>query len=200
MATEGRYFCLLTKTHFVHAHKLAKDGNHTLFGKEKGKRIQWTANDREGQEILQYGPTCCIYREGLFSDTHALKTLAIEDNLNAQIQMGDDEMAAFGRVHAQHAEEEKKLKSRYFADWVQHQDKMHIDILSGIKLDGGLKPFSETDWKALIDFRMGLTKEIADVMIHCHQSLSAGMTRVRMFDWGLLAKLDKRAPFAKVSF
>ena len=45
---------------------------------------------------------------------------------------------------------------------------------------------------------MGLTKEIADVLIHCHQSLSAGMTRVKMADWGLLAKLDKRAPFAKV--
>ena len=195
---EGKYFCLLTKTHFVHAHKLAKDGNHTLFGKEKGKRIQWTANDREGQEILQYGPTCCIYREGLFGDTGALKSLAIEDNLNAQIQMGDDEMAAFGRVHAQHAEEEKKLKSRYFDDWVQHKDKMHSDILSGITFDGGLKPFSETDWNALIQFRMGLTKEITEVMIHCYQSLSAGMTRVRIYDWGLLAKLDKRAPFAKV--
>ena len=45
---EGRYYCLLTKTHFVHAHKLAKDGNHFLFGDpKKGKRIQWTAKDRE---------------------------------------------------------------------------------------------------------------------------------------------------------
>ena len=56
-------YAVLSKTHFVHAQKLAKDGNRTLY--DQGKtRINWPDEDREGREILLQGPVCCVHRRG----------------------------------------------------------------------------------------------------------------------------------------
>ena len=67
-------YVVLTKTHFVHAQKLAKDGNRTLY--DQGKtRINWPDEDREGREILLQGPVCCVHRQGLCTDEAAAKIL-----------------------------------------------------------------------------------------------------------------------------
>ena len=67
-------YVLLTKTHFLLAQKLAKDGNRALY--DQGKtRINWPDEDREGHETLLQGPLCCGPRQGLCADEAAAKIL-----------------------------------------------------------------------------------------------------------------------------
>ena len=92
-----KYVCA-SKTHFVHAHKLAKDGSRTIYNKGEVP-IKWQANDEEGAQILENGPLCIIFGSPLLLDVEATTALCAEDNLNAEVQWGDDEIQAFGRVH-----------------------------------------------------------------------------------------------------
>ena len=65
-------------THFVHARKLAKD--------------------MEGALILAHSQDCALYDPSLLEDEAAACALASEDNLNAAVALGEDEMQAFGHV------------------------------------------------------------------------------------------------------
>ena len=70
-----QYVCV-SKTHFVHAHKLAKDGDRFL---NNGDRlIQWKDADTEGLAILEQGPVCAIYESSLFHDSPALHALRMQ--------------------------------------------------------------------------------------------------------------------------
>ena len=91
-----QYVCA-TKTHFVHAQKLAKDGGRTLYNQGNVK-TRWQDADSEGAQILDQGPLCIIYKAELLLDIDATNALSGEDNLNASVQFGEDEMQAFARV------------------------------------------------------------------------------------------------------
>ena len=58
-SAEIKYVCA-GKTHFVHAHKLAKDGSRTLFNKGDVS-IRWPGADTEGALIVEQGPLCALY-------------------------------------------------------------------------------------------------------------------------------------------
>ena len=72
------YVCL-TKTHFVHAHKLAKDGTHTLYNRGEDP-IRWHDADTEGAQIIEHGPLCAMYSRRMFKDIEATDALANADN------------------------------------------------------------------------------------------------------------------------
>ena len=55
-------------------------------------------NTQEWNEIVADGPLCTIYNEGLWDDEEALRWTMLGDNLNAAVQLGEDEMQAFGRA------------------------------------------------------------------------------------------------------
>ena len=101
-SNEIQYICA-SKTHFVHCQKLAKDGNRSLFNDGK-TCIIWQKEDVEGYQILEQGPVCVIYNSALFHDNAAINALAGEDNRNADVQWGWDEMQAFGRVLMAHSQ------------------------------------------------------------------------------------------------
>ena len=73
-----RYVCI-TKTHFVHAHKLAKDGTHTLYNRGEDP-IRWQDADTEGAQIIEHGPLCAMYSRRMFKDIEAADAVANEDN------------------------------------------------------------------------------------------------------------------------
>ena len=75
---EIRYVCI-TKTHFVHAHKLAKDGTHTVYNRGEDP-IRWRDADTEGAQIIEHGPLCAIYSSRLLQDIDAARALASEEN------------------------------------------------------------------------------------------------------------------------
>ena len=41
---------------------------------------------------------CIIYEEGLLQDGPAMSAMSSQDNLNAQVQLSESEMSAFGKV------------------------------------------------------------------------------------------------------
>ena len=92
------YGCL-TKTHFVHALKLGKQGGRTVFNMGK-LHIKWSRRDVEAQEINTQGVLCAIYDEEILDDSAALSGVMADDNLNASVQMREDETQAYSRVDA----------------------------------------------------------------------------------------------------
>ena len=189
-------YVVLTKTHFVHAHKLAKDGNRTLY--DKGTtRINWPEKDREGHEITMRGPLCCVYRQGLYEDEPAAKTLCSEDNLNALVSMAEDEMQAFYRVDTQFSKEEQKIIQQH-GDVAAHRQDLEKAVVEAIGINGGHAPFSRKQWHELVAFRAGMPGPLCNLLQGCHAILCAGRSRVKIDDWGLVAKMDRQAPWAKL--
>ncbi len=72
-----RYVCI-TKTHFVHAHKLAKDGTHTLYNRGEDP-VRWQDADTEGAQIIEHGPLCSIYSKRMFNDIEAVHAVANQE-------------------------------------------------------------------------------------------------------------------------
>ena len=185
------YVCV-SKTHFVHGQKLAKDGNRFLFNENK-MAISWQDDDVEGLMILEQGPVCVIYSSTLFDDVAAMNSLASTDNLNASVQWGEDEMQAFGRVHLM---VDNLAPSQ--AHETMDQQELASKILASIQVSG-LGKFSEDNWKQFIALRWALPASIAKVLQTCQFHACAGRVSVRPSDFGLAAKLDPRAPWAKVA-
>ena len=73
------YVCV-SKPHFVHAHKLAKECNRSIFNKGE-VNIRWQDGDEEGAQILEQGPMCVIYSSSLLRDPEATAALAVDANL-----------------------------------------------------------------------------------------------------------------------
>jgi len=145
------------KTHFVHAQKLAKDGGRFLFNAGHAG-IRWQETD-EGAQILEQGPLCVIYEyeSSLFHDSDAMHALASEDNLNASMAWGDDEMQAFGRVH---------LLMGRLAPSQDDQSVTIAAVLASLQVSG-LGKFSAHDWQEFILLRASLSSSIANVFQTC---------------------------------
>ena len=87
---------LATKTHFVHAMKLGAQGGRSLFNKGK---IPISYKGEEYKAIIDQGVMCTVYSEEMLDDHEALKSVMGDDNLNSWIEMKEDEVQAFCRVH-----------------------------------------------------------------------------------------------------
>ena len=74
------YACL-SKTHFVHAQKLAKEGTRSIFNKGD-VHIRWQDGDLEGAQIIEQGPLCVIHGSSLLHDSDATIALAFDDHLD----------------------------------------------------------------------------------------------------------------------
>ena len=187
-SAKSEYVCA-GKTHFVHAQKLAKDGGRTLFNDGKTP-IKWRDDDTEGPLILESGPLCAIYTSALFDDLEAMNALTADDNMNAETQWGQDEMQAFGRVHL--------LMDRLAPSQGADHEKWNAEVLAAIEMSG-CGTFTSDEWKNFILLRSGLQKPIAEVLKTCQFNACAGRVRVKPRDFGQVAKLDPRAPWAKVA-
>ena len=181
------YVCI-TKTHFTHAQKLAQDGNRFLYN-ETDVLIKWQADDTEGADIQESGPLCQIFDCSLFDDLNAMDALGTEDNLNADIAMGEDEMQAFGRI------------SGIMARMCACQDKDVIPNAMTLMQVSGLGGYSYDDWKGFILLRLSLGKgnAVAQILQSISFKACSGRVRVRPDDFALVATLDPRAPWAKVA-
>ena len=74
-----KYVCI-TKTHFVHAYKLAKDGTHTRYNRGE-EPIRWQDADTESAQIIEHGPLCAMYSRRMFKDIEAADAVANLDNI-----------------------------------------------------------------------------------------------------------------------
>ena len=183
-------FGTLGKSHFLHAQKLGKEGGHFVMGEGK-LRIRWQEGDSEGHEIMEKGPICVVYDAKLLDDHEALSSIMSDDNLNATIQLSEDEMQAFGRVDA-------------LCDVMalsQSKGDAPLDCMTVLERvrASGLGVFTEQDWLSFIILRSKLPPNVAKLFIACQFQAAAGRARVKPADFGLVGKLDSRFSWVKVA-
>ena len=187
-----KYVCA-TKTHFTHAHKLFYDSQFVhprILFNQGDVVIKLKDDDIEGHTISNTGVLAAIYSEGLLLDDDAMCALAAEDNLNANVQMGEDEMQAFGRVHA--------MVERFNVAPSQDTSATTIaSILASLEVSG-LGTFTQDNWKDFIKLRFSLPKSIAKLLQLCQFEACAGRVRVKPVDFGLVGQLDPRVPWVMV--
>ena len=185
------YVCA-TKTHFTHAQKLAEAGHRTLFNQGQHE-IVWQKDDIEGAEIMKHGVLAAIYDCKLFDDEEALAALASDDNLNAGVVMGEDEMQAFARVDALMTKAARKDET---TGNEIHQSEAELMRILEVE---GLSPFSTAELTNFIQLRRGLSPRLSKILRTCQFNACASRVRVRPRDFGIAARLDPRTPFGKVS-
>lgn len=178
-----KYVCV-GKTHFVHALKLLKDGNRFLYNQQDVQTsIRLKPSDAEGKLTQTEGPLCAIFRPDLFKDPEAMTALTSQDNLNASVQMEEDEMTAFGRVNTTVEQLGSKSVQR---------------ILTSLRTIG-LGKFNADDYTNFIELRLCLDQPQAKVFLTCQFAVCSGRVSVKPWDFGLAAKLDPRAPWCMIS-
>ena len=180
------------KTHFTHAQKLGNDGNRYLHNVQGPQSlIRWKPEDEEANMIQRRGPVCAIFRKELFDDADAMHALASQDNLNASVQMDEDEMQVFGRVCLLvdniAASENSQLQGPI----------MEQKLLASLR-QVGLGRFTEDEFMHFIRLRLNLEPTIAKVFTTCQFTVCSGRVKVKPADFGLAAKLDPRAPWSMV--
>ncbi|MDP6721474.1 MAG: hypothetical protein QGF59_22590, partial [Pirellulaceae bacterium] len=152
-------------------------------------RIAWQSTDVVGADICKQGPLCAIYASSVFDDPDALNALASDDNLNSVVQLGEDEMQAYGRVCA--------MMSRLAHS--QDAQATTIDTVVRSLEVSGLGAFTMQEWKHLISLRACLPQKVSRVLQTCQFNATAGRVRVKTSDFAMAAKLDPRAHWSAVS-
>jgi len=198
-APNMQYFCL-TKTHFVHACKLDVQGNRTLFNEGKVK-ISFSQEFEEARLIRDSGIVCAVYSEDIVKDSGALSALMGDDNLNANVQMREDEMVAFTRVGTVIEEIDDSPRTPEKGPKLQaHSQHQHdVKLIINRMRELGFGSFTE---EAMIDFiklRSSLPSQVAAAFAQCQFHCVGGQARVKHGDYGLTTRLDPRAPWTKIS-
>ena len=184
-APDMRY-CLLTKTHFCHGLKLAKDGGRTLFNEGKVP-ILLNEEDDEGGMCLQQGVVCVIYDSAIFQDVEALNTVMNTDNLNAACEMQADEMQNYGAI-----------ESILLAVGTEANGSYSSEKICAAATRQGVK-VPVADIKSFVAFRSSLPQQLSDVFNACQKHDVKGRVRVRAADFGAAATINPQCPWMKVA-
>ena len=184
-ASVMRFGCL-TKTHFSHANKLSKDGNRTLFNEGKVP-VAFHDDGREGEKIREEGVLTCVYGEGLWNDPEAMEALMNADNDDADIEMGEDEIQAQGRI-----------ESAISAVLTTHAGLSLEAVLDEMKRSG-LRSYTEEQTKAYVQFRLSVTPIVAKCFRACVFSAISGRVTVHPHDYACVSALDVRTMWVKVA-
>ena len=98
--TKAMWLATIKNTHFVHAQKLVAEGGRTYKNMKDGKPLKLKEGDTEGKLIQKHGVTALLYTKELWKDKPALLALMREDNANADTNLAETELDAFGTVNA----------------------------------------------------------------------------------------------------
>ena len=195
------YACL-TGTHLTHALKLGSTGDRTLFN--DGKVLIKYEDTEEYHEIRENGVLAVVYDEKLWDDKEALHKLMLNDNLNASIQVGEDEVQAFGRVDRVVLEETEKaeqMQAEINAKTGAQPTKATItlkQVYNRVEAEGFGK-FAAPMWTHFIKFRLTITNQAAKIFLACQQQCVGARVAVRSSDYQVVSTLDERCPLMKVA-
>ena len=178
---------IATKTHFVHANKLRADGSRTLMNDNKTPIVGKTNDEgSEERKILEEGVLCSVYSAKLWDDPAALDALMAADNDDADVEMGEDEIQALGRVETAVRALEAEGKKLSTDDVLTQMQRV------------GLRNYSVEQTRAFIDFRLALTEPIAKAFRTLVFASVTGRVSVQPADYKAIAGLDVRAMWSKV--
>lgn len=171
----------LGKTHFGHALKLRLDGGRTLFN--DGITPIQIQNDVEGTEdrlIQEAGVLASVYGSGLWDDAEAMQALMEADNDDAEVELGEDEVQAQGRV-------ETAIQTLTAA-----KEPVNAENVMKTMQQSGLRSYSPEHTLNFIHFRLSMTPAVAK----CFRALVFltvnGRVIVSPLDYEAAATLDAR--------
>ena len=147
-------FACLTKTHFTHGNKLVTDGSRT-FMNDGATPLVYLEESAESKKIEEDGVQCSVYREELWDDKEALMALMNADNDDADIEMGEDEIQAQGRI-------ETAINAIVAQEKVVDIQSVFADMKRA-----GLRAYSDGDTKAMIELRLAWTPAVAQCFRSC---------------------------------
>ena len=176
----------LTRTHWTHAAKLAKEGYRTISNTGKTK-IHWKTD--EAQMIFSRGIMVIEYMEKLWDDEQAMMHFMAADNLNASVGLSQDEMTMYGKV--------ERLVQGSARSEPNNPNCDPRRVLDLIILEGQ-KDFSNDQILHLINFRATLNDKVSNLFRACLFHLFGGQVRVNTTDFALVATLDIRCPWMKI--
>jgi len=195
------YACL-GKTHFCHALKLGGEPGRTLMN--EGKVPLTFPDNAEERAVREDGVLCTLFTEELWYDEPALKAVMLGDNLNAAVQVGEDEMQAFGRVdRAVQALANDALDAQGKDGQAHSQRDAQVEIGVKAVFDKlaveGLGNFSKATLVDFIKFRLTITHKAAEIFRTCQQHSVGFRVQVKSTDFQLVSTLDSRCSLEKIA-
>ena len=187
--SQSMAYACLTNTHFTHAMKLGS-GDRTLFN--DGKTVIKYADTNEWRATREDGVLCVVYDEALWEDNSALVSWMLADNLNASVQVGEDEMQAFGRVGGIVT---KLARSQQGAQ----EEMIEIKTVYELIEKEGFGRFNSQTFVDFIKLRLTISHKAAKIFQTCQQHSIGFRVQVRSSDYQLISKLDSRCSLAKIA-
>ena len=157
MRVENTLWCMHTSW--------ATRGDHTLFKEIGAPPIAWKSCDLEAMEIRKRGPLCAIYESTIFEDLEALSALASDGNLNSTVELGEDEMQAFGRVDQMFERMFQKRQGDAKTEITVEKSVAEIaveKVIAAIQVIG-FGQFCQQEWEHCIALRMVLPTNMANI-------------------------------------
>ena len=154
------------------------------------------AETSEWEAIREQGVVAAVYDETLWGDKDAMVALMLGDNLNAAVQVGEDELQAFGRVDTIVAQLARSQPSNHSQEQARKQPKEPVEVTIKnvydiIEREG----FGKFDSKTFVDFikpRLSLNHKAAQIFKTCQQHSVGFRVQVKSDDYKLVSQLDSR--------
>ena len=159
MRHAGPLYATLNCTHFVGAHRLILEGGRRYKGQPDGQRFRLREDDIEGGLIQSQGVLASVYSAKLWDDPAALLAIMREDNLDAEINMRETELDAFGTVSL--------VVSDLSAGFEQAgKEVTAAEVMAAVE-ELGYGDMAKEDWLHLVTFRLFLGQAHADMLLDC---------------------------------
>ena len=187
-ASGSARFALLGKNHLVTALKMLRIGSFVMSG--TGDPIMPPPNDAALGMALKEGIYCDVLGEALWHDTEAIAALLAEDNLNASVEMGTNEVEILEFMGDELAAKSgaPSAKSRF------------EEIAAKARGRFGCTAFSETDFLHLHNFAIRIPRQLLRNLGEMHFALVPASTlRCKATEFDYVARLDKSITFTKIA-
>ena len=180
-------FALLSKNHLVTALKLLRLGSHTMA--DSGEPIVANPQDVALAKAMREGIYCDVLGEALWNDPDALKAIMAEDNLNACVEMGTNEVEILAFM-ADELKEKSELSSKMRFEQIVRKARSRF----------GCSAFSDADFLNLHNFAVRVSVNSLRNWCAMHFALVPASTlRCKSVEYDSIARLDKSIVVGKIA-
>ena len=118
------------------------------------------------------------------------------DNLNAAVQVGEDEVQAFGRVD--------RIVLGLIEKKIEHtaagaQPTVSLNEVYACIAEEGCGKFDKDSFNAFIRLRLTITHQAAKIFTACQQHVVGSRVQVKAEEYNFVSRLDDRCPLTKIA-
>ena len=181
-------FALLGKNHLVTALKMLRIGSFKMSG--TGEPITPPPNDGALAMAMKEGIYCDVLGEALWQDSEAVAALLAEDNLNASVEMGTNEVEILRFMGDELAVKVEGLSAKGRFE----------QIVAKARGRFGCTAFSETDFLHLHNFATRIPRQLLKNLGEMHFALVPASTlRCKAIEFDSVARLDRSIVYTKLA-